>query len=41
LKLLLGLVAVVIIVTCAVLFVPGVGGFVEAQVFSWVARLAG
>lgn len=41
LKLLLFVAALVIAVMLAVLFVPGVGDYIEAHVLTWLARLAG
>ena len=41
LKLLLFVAALVIAVMLVVLFVPGVGDYIEAHVLTWLARLAG
>ena len=41
LKLLLFVAALVIAVMFVVLFVPGVGDYIEAHVLTWLARLAG
>ena len=41
LKLLLFVAGLVIAVMLVVLFVPGVGDYIEAHVLTWLARLAG
>ena len=41
LKLLLFVAGLVIAVMFVVLFVPGVGDYIEAHVLTWLARLAG
>ena len=40
-KLLWFVAGLVIVVMLVVLFVPGVGDYIEAQVLTWLARLAG